>query len=615
MKHLLGSIASEWQRELKYEHETLVTSVTMTHPRLQLKLVFHDTIDFGHPIFVRHIIVTNLANERREMRLFFHYDWYIWNDIGGNTILYYPDAQALVAYKQQAYFLMNGQIGSGAQAQIGISSWATGVKKFHGTEGTWRDAEDGELQRNPIAQGSIDGTLALYMPSLDAQQSEEIYHWLIAGQNMRTVRELDELVKKDGAQTFLIRTRHYWQSWGNKDHTDFADLEPHLIELYKRSLLVAHTQIDREGAILAANDADIEHFWRDSYSYMWPRDGALVADALNRASYGRVTQHFYDFCNAVLTPEGYLLQKYHPDHSWGSSWEPWIDKDGQPQLPIQEDSTALVLASLWQHYEHFHDIEFLALYYHSLVIPAADFLVSYRDASTHLTGPSYGLWEEHRGIQAFTTAAVYAGLNAASRCAHLFGEEEYVAKYQQAATSIKEAALQHLWDEEHGHFLRTITVDKDGQIHKDTKLDSSLCGLFLFGMIPARDSRMERTIQALEQTLWVRTEVGGMARYENDGYNQVTRDLSQAQGNPWFICTLWLARYRIARATTLDELHEALPLLNWAHRHALPSGIMAEQINPFTSEPLNVSPLTWSHAEYVLAVGHYLSKYRELQKM
>ncbi len=217
-----------------------------------------------------------------------------------------------------------------------------------------------------------------------------------------------------------------------------------------------HTQIDREGAILAANDADVERFWRDSYSYMWPRDGALVADALNQASYERVTQHFYDFCNAVLTPDGYLLQKYHPDHSWGSSWEPWIDKDGQPQLPIQEDSTALVLASLWQHYEHFHDIEF-ALYYHSLVIPAADFLVSYRDASTHLTGPSYGLWEEHRGIQAFTTAAVYAGLNAASRCAHLFGEEEYVAKYQQAATSIKEAALQHLWDEEHGHFLRTIT--------------------------------------------------------------------------------------------------------------------------------------------------------------
>ncbi|HEX3641535.1 MAG TPA: glycoside hydrolase family 15 protein, partial [Ktedonobacteraceae bacterium] len=440
------------------------------------------------------------------------------------------------------------------------------------------------------------------------------YHWLAAGQNMGMVKELNDVMKQDGAQTLLTRTHRYWQSWVNKAHTDFADLSAHLIEFYKRCLLVVRTQSDRAGAILAANDADVEHFARDSYSYMWPRDGALVADALNQASYGGATRHFYDFCNAVLTPEGYLLQKYHPDHSWGSSWEPWIDTDGKPQLPIQEDSTALVLASLWQHYEHFQDIEFLAPYYHSLVVPAADFLVSYRDASTHLTDPSYDLWEERRGILAFTTAAVYAGLTTASRCARLFGEEERAVTYQHAATEIKEAALQHLWDEEHGHFARMITVDKHGQIHKDPTLDSSLCGLFLFGMVPARDPQMERTMQILEQTLWVRTEVGGMARYENDHYHQVTQDLSQAQGNPWFICTLWLARYRIARATTLDALHQALPLLDWAHRHALPSGIMAEQVNPFTSEPLSVSPLTWSHAEYILTVGSYLSKYEQIQK-
>jgi GH15 family glucan-1,4-alpha-glucosidase len=47
-------------------------------------------------------------------------------------------------------------------------------------------------------------------------------------------------------------------------------------------------------------------------------------------------------------------------------------------------------------------------------------------------------------------------------------------------------------------------------------------------MVPARDPQMERTMQALEQTLWGRTEVGGMARYENDHYHQVTQDLSQA---------------------------------------------------------------------------------------
>jgi GH15 family glucan-1,4-alpha-glucosidase len=100
-----------------------------------------------------------------------------------------------------------------------------------------------------------------------------------------------------------------------------------------------------------------------------------------------------------------------------------------------------------------------------------------------------------------------------------------------------------------------------------------------------------------------------MARYENDYYYQTTHDLEKAQGNPWFICTLWLAQYRIAHAATLEELAQTLPLLEWVRTHALPSGVMAEQVNPFTGEPLSVSPLTWSHAEFVLTVRWYLGKY------
>jgi GH15 family glucan-1,4-alpha-glucosidase len=151
-----------------------------------------------------------------------------------------------------------------------------------------------------------------------------------------------------------------------------------------------------------------------------------------------------------------------------------------------------------------------------------------------------------------------------------------------------------------------ITVDRDGSIHKD----SSLCGLFQFGMLSVHDTRMERTMQALEQALWVKTEVGGMARYGNDSHYQMTKDLGVAQGNPWFICTLWLAQYRITHANSLDELHQVLPLLEWVRAYALPSGVMAEQVHPFTSEPLSVSPLTWSHAEYVLTVRWYLGRYR-----
>lgn len=603
--------APEWQRELIYEGETLVSRVTLYHPDLKLRLIFHDTVDFARPIFLRYVEVTNQADRSREVRLFFHYDWHIWNDVDSNTVFYYPPLKALVAYKAQAYFLMSGQVGNDDQARTGISSWATGVKEFNHTEGTWRDAEDGELGHNAIAQGAVDGTLALHLGSIEAGAQGKAFHWLAAGSSLSDVIALNHIIQTRGPGSLLLRTRNYWHLWVNKDEQDFCNLSPELVRLYKRSLLILRTQIDNGGAIIAANDADVFGFSRDSYSYMWPRDGALVANALSHAGYSEVTSDFYDFCSAVLTPGGYLLHKYNPDRSWGSSWQSWADHDGKLQLAIQEDETALVLYSLWQHYVCFHDVEFVAPHFHSLIVPAADFLLHYRDKITGLPDASYDLWEERRGIFSYTTATVYAGLDAAANFALLLGEEKQAATYRHAAGEIKEAALHYLWDEERGHFLRMITVDPDGTIHKDVTLDSSLCGLFQFGMLDAHDDRMERTMQALEQTLWVKTPVGGMARYENDHYHQMTHDLSLAQGNPWFICTLWLAQYRITHARSLDELHKALPLLEWACKHALPSGVMAEQVHPFTSEPLSVSPLTWSHAEYVSTVRWYLGHYRK----
>jgi GH15 family glucan-1,4-alpha-glucosidase len=601
--------APEWQREMLYEDETLVTHVTLRHPALQIQLVFQDTVDFNRPLFVRHMTVLNQAAQPREVRLFFHYDWYLWNDVAANTVFYYPEQQALVAYKLKAYFLLNGMVKYDVQDLYGISSWATGVKRFHGSEGTWRDAEDGILGRNPIAQGSVDSTLALHLPAIPAQGSREAYHWLAAGESLSAVTELNELVKRRSPQAFVQRTVNYWHRWVNKDAEDFATLSPELVLLYKKSLLVLRTQIDQGGAIIAANDADVQHFSEDSYSYMWPRDGALVANALSHAGYSEITRNFYDFCNTVLTPGGYLLHKYNPDRSWGSSWHPWINSDGVIQLPIQEDETALVVYSLWQHYTIFHDLEFVAPHYHTLVTPAANFMANFRDEVTRLPKASYDLWEERHGILSFTVAAVYAGLSAAANFAELFGEDELVTIYRAAMDEIKTATLRYLWSEQSGHFLRMINVAPDGTIQVDTTLDSSICGLFLFGMFPANDPHIEQTMRLLEQRLWVHTSVGGMARYENDYYYQTTHDLEKAQGNPWFICTLWLAQYRIAHAATLEELVQALPLLEWVRTHALPSGVMAEQVHPFTGEPLSVSPLTWSHAEFVLTVRWYLGKY------
>ena len=90
-----------------------------------------------------------------------------------------------------------------------------------------------------------------------------------------------------GPQGVIDRTSSYWRLWVGGTNINFGNLPPKVVELFKRSLLVLRTQIDNGGAIVAANDSDIMQFSRDTYSYMWPRDGALVANALDMAGLPR----------------------------------------------------------------------------------------------------------------------------------------------------------------------------------------------------------------------------------------------------------------------------------------------------------------------------------------
>ncbi|HEY1388921.1 MAG TPA: glycoside hydrolase family 15 protein, partial [Ktedonobacterales bacterium] len=82
--------APEWQRELVYEPNTLVTAVTMTHPTLHVTISCTDVVDFDRDIFMRKMKVVNLAEEMREARLFFHYDWHLGESEGANTAYYRP---------------------------------------------------------------------------------------------------------------------------------------------------------------------------------------------------------------------------------------------------------------------------------------------------------------------------------------------------------------------------------------------------------------------------------------------------------------------------------------------------------------------------------------------
>jgi len=345
---------------------------------------------------------------------------------------------------------------------------------------------------------------------------------------------------------------------------------------------------------------------------MWGRDGAFVAAALAKAGYSHICRRFFDFCSHVLSEDGYLFQHYNADGSQASNWHSWVH-DGKEVLPIQEDSTALVLWALWIHYQCSKDIEFIKPLYRKLVQKSADFLVTHCDSETLLPVPSYDLWEERYGVHSFTVAAVIAGLRAAANFARLFQDLALAEKYDKVADQMKDGITKHLYHTGLKRYARS-GYRKGNGYELDEVIDISLLGLTTLGEFSPKDPGMIETMEAIRRQLWLKTPIEGCARYQNDLYQRADDSPEDIPGNPWFISTLWLGEYFIDRAESLQELHEALPYLEWCGKNALPSGVLAEQVHPVNGYPLSVSPLTWSHSAFVWAVLQYTEKFNSLQK-
>jgi GH15 family glucan-1,4-alpha-glucosidase len=621
----------EWSIEPRYAPETLAGDSVLRNEKLGIEIGACDEVHPVYNILLRHFTIRNLREGSVLVKLFFHHDFYLYGDKQKDTAFYEPYTNTVIHYREKRYMLVGGQTtdpdvcSTGARGgryasalksreelqTCGISSFTVGKANYRGLEGTWKDAEDGELSRNPIEQGSVDSTIAINSV-VNHDKPTEVQLWLCAGKGLDEVLELHQTVLTETPDSLHRNCHNYWKSWVNKKKTDFGSLPREIVDLYKRSLLITRTHVDSHGGILAAADSDIMAFNRDTYTYVWPRDGAFVSLALDKAGYQEVTREFFRFCAKVQQPDGYVLHKYNPDGSVGSSWHPWF-YDNEAQLPIQEDETALVIYAILKHFQSVNDFEFLQEMYEGFVKRAASFLCDFREPDTGLPLPSYDPWEEHRGVFTYTTASVIAGLHAAAEICHILGHHNHSERYQAAADEVRQALLFHLYDEKLGRFLKCIKRKNGQTIGRDENPDASIMAIWKLGVLPPDDPRVVSTMEQLHSALTLTTGIGGMARYVNDFYHSAIHPSKEVPGNPWVLTTLWEAQWHIAKAKKLVDLVPARKALDWTVKYASPTGILAEQLHPTTGAHLSVAPLTWSHATFVETVLLFAEKEKELK--
>ncbi|HEX8170090.1 MAG TPA: glycoside hydrolase family 15 protein [Thermoanaerobaculia bacterium] len=585
-----------WHCALDYLRDTLVTDVSLQNDSIGIRLRCYDAVDPESNVYLRKIVVRNTRNEAREVKLFLHHEFALYGHSVNDTVMFDPQTGALVQYKARRYVLIN--------TDAGVPEYACARGPAAGLDGTWPDAEDGALSMSAIAQGAVDSTIGIAL-QLEARGSATLFYWICAGRSYEEVRQLDAQVRAETPARLLARTGSYWYTWVNKAPRSLRDLPDEIVDFYRRSLLIVATQCDRGGGVLAANDSDIQWAHNDHYSYVWPRDAVFVCDAMDRAGFPEFARRFLTFANDLILDDGYFLHKYNPDGSSAPLWHPWI-RHGRPQLPIQEDETALVIWLVARHYERTRDLDLLRSIYKKLVVGAADFLLRHRDPETGLPLPSFDMWEERFGVFTFTCSAVYAGLEAAADLANLFNEQDRRVQYANAASELREAMRRHLWMEEEGRFARGLLL-RDEKLELDPSVDASLFALFYLGVFPAESALVEGTMRAVRERLTVGTDTGGVARYEHDAYHRISEETARVPGNPWILCTLWMAEHDLARG---DE-ESALDVVRWARAKATASLVLPEQVDPYDGQPLSVAPLTWSHAQTISVVLGYLQNLRK----
>lgn len=576
-----------WHVTVNFEADALVSDITATNDALQVELHFSDFVDAEVNAFCRQIKVTNKAAEEREIRLFLHQVYEISRAGRGDTALYVPEAHYVLDYKGRCSLLIYSQETNGTA----FDQFSVGNYGIEGKEGTYRDAEDGELTNNAVEHGGVDSVIR-HTLHIAAGGSAAVDYWVIAADSQYACEKLqDKLLAGGGLDKLLKKTRSFWGGWLKTAEPQLKKMSPEYQLALKKSLMVIKAHTDKRGGIIASCDSSIYNFGRDYYSYVWPRDGAYAMWPLIRLGYTEEPKKFFEFCRDIMNPDGYLMHKYQPDRAIGSTWHPLLH-GMRRELAIQEDETAIVVYMLGEFFEASDDRDFVESLYVTFIQPAANFMKDFRDAATKLPHASYDLWEEKFLTTTYTVAVTYQALLVAADFAELFEHPDDAVAWRSAAKEIANGC-HVLFDESRPALRKGYLLQEDGSLQFDNTLDiSSLYGALMFAREGFGAPAIKQTVGTIEYVLLDKSPSGGSPRYEHDHYFACDPPYL---GNPWFVTTLWLAQYYLR----VDQEDRAKQLVEWTLDRALPSGVLSEQVNPNDGSPVSVTPLVWSHAELI----------------
>jgi glucoamylase len=574
-------VESAWTHELSYVDRAAVIHCQSTHAMLPIQIEQTLAVHHACDVLLTDMHLTNLADRPVTFRLVL----YAALDLGarqrGTTCYVEKDSGALLFFADDCYIA--------AHCERMVHGAGCAKRESESQEQVFHDASAGRFNGQTYAIGQVHGSICYEIGQIDPGQSTHVQVDLVFG---RSLDEIHTLLHQLAHSHLQIDAISQW--WQQQYLQEIAFLENTEIQaIAHRALTTLRLLTDAStGGMLAAPECDPDFLFCGGYGFCWPRDGALVGHALDTFRCFEQARIFYDWALGTQAACGAWYQRYHLHGTLAPTWG-----------LIQFDETGVVVWAICRHIQLSGDLAYGHTVFPRL-LQACQYLQSELDPETGLAPITTDLWEERMGISTYACACTWGAFHECALLARTLGLPGEAEVWASAAHLLKQAIEQHLWDASLQRFIRGIKVPvRDcGVQHdhrsdlaeetpslscRDTTIDASLLGLSVpFAVFPANDPRIQATAEAIEQHLT--SPVGGIVRYQGDTYRG---------GNPWIICTLWLALH-LMQAGNQDKGHQ---LYTWVLQHRSRLDLFPEQIEKTSGQPCWVNPLGWSHAMFLLA--------------
>lgn len=474
-----------WHYKSRLPHGALITNTVAVHEELGILLEFDDAVSSEVNVFIRSLHVVNLRNEPRHLKIFFHQAFRISDERSvSDTAYYVPEQQAVLHYRGRRAFV------AGAMRYNGDAFDQFSVGRFGapGLDGTWRDAEDGELMGCQHDSGATDSILRLSL-DIPAYASQRVQYWLAVATSPRMALSLHEKLLSGESMNHLKKTATVWHRWLNPSFKIGQKLLPTQRQSFVSCLVAVRSYVDNHGAIITETDSKGEGWSRihEAAYLLWP---------LIRLGYRDEALQFFTFCQQALSSEGYLSPLYRADGAWGALHGEWRDTP-----PIDPIDTAMVLFTFAQYQSLHPRSAVLHDFYTSLIVPMADFLSQYEYSR-----------------DSYTVSLAIATLQAASDLADKSKDQEHSVKWRTVAEDMRWASSE-LYEDNRQMFITNET--------NDLAIDGFF-GAFMFGLVGLEDERLRKAAEKINQTL--KTADGLYRRRESDMAASV-------------IASLWMTQY------------------------------------------------------------------------